>query len=100
MRNKLTLSLRQRSAFCITVIMMVISQIQDGGSGTSLLTKQCRQHAEHMGGSIMKDCGPRLICSQGDPVLASIGHRDRSSHAYVHAYECHLYQSFWLVGVT
>ena len=42
-------SLRQRSAFCITVIMMVISQVQDGGNGLSTLTKQCRQHAEHMG---------------------------------------------------
>jgi len=51
-RKRANDSLRLRSAFCITVIMMVISQVQDGGNGLSTLTKQCRQHAEHMGTSV------------------------------------------------
>jgi len=64
--------------------MMVIAQIQDGGNGTSPLTRRFRQHAEHMGESLVSRCRYRpLTLSQSDIILTGLRHRDGTSYAYV-----------------
>jgi hypothetical protein len=75
-------SLRQRSAFCITVIIMVITQIHDGGSGPSLLAKRCRQQAEHMGEFRSSFMTERVLsCSESDTLFARVSYRDCSGDA-------------------
>jgi hypothetical protein len=72
---------------------MVISQIQDGGNGSSPLTKNCRQHAEHMGEPFIGLHITRLISSQSDLILTRLGNRDCPSNAYV---TC---SKTWLISV-
>jgi hypothetical protein len=75
-------SLRPRSAFCITVIIMVIAQIDHGDGGPTLLAKRCRQQAEHMGrsASSLSILVVELTISEGDSLLTCIGGRNRSSN--------------------
>lgn len=48
-KDGLIFSLRSRSAFCTTVILLVASQAADAGKSPCPLTAQCRQAAEAMG---------------------------------------------------
>lgn len=80
------LRLVQRSAFCITVVIMVVSQIHDGSGPQSLLTKRCRQQAEHMGKGTASSWQASPVDhanSQSDALLACVCHRNSPSYRCV-----------------
>jgi hypothetical protein len=68
-------SIRRRSPFLITAIIMVISKIVDAGSGhpPSLLQRQCREHAEKIGMSTLFTPIARIEVVQALIILASWG---------------------------
>lgn len=44
-------SLRERSPFTITALIMVGAKIEDAGKEPSEFQQKCKEHAENMGGS-------------------------------------------------
>ncbi|RXK36515.1 hypothetical protein M231_06237 [Tremella mesenterica] len=66
-------SLRRRSPFCITAIMMVGAKVEDAGGPESELQRQCREHAEKIGMSTLFTPISRIEVVQAMVIMASWG---------------------------
>lgn len=66
-------SLRSRSPFCLTTLIMVGAKIMDGAGAISPLQRQCREHAEQMGMSTLFTPIASIEVVQSLIILASWG---------------------------
>ena len=66
-------SLRKRSPFAITVLVMVGAKVTDAGGAVSELQQKCKEHAEHIGMSTLFSPVARIEVVQAMIILASWG---------------------------
>lgn len=72
-RIELTISLRKRSPFSITALVMVGAKVCDAGGPVSDLQRLCRQHAEKIGASTLFTPVAKIEVVQAMIVLSSWG---------------------------
>lgn len=66
-------SMRKRSPFCLTAVVMVGAKITDAAGPVSELQRQCREHAESIGSSTLFSPVARIEVVQAMIILASWG---------------------------
>lgn len=91
-------SLLRRSAFVVTVVILVASQVRDGSGRPSILTSRCRQHAEDMGEPSLREL---RADSQQDSPCSHPCRRWKQCKPWVSAQGGAADQQLsWLAGVT